>query len=89
MNQTAPQRDAFLTRRDMLVRTAAGLAGTALFPAAAAFGQAVAGRLNNAFRRLGSGWAIFVEAQRHGAGAYPTSRFPEAASADDGASSTG
>ncbi|OYX79606.1 MAG: hypothetical protein B7Y77_01680, partial [Bradyrhizobium sp. 35-63-5] len=29
---------------------------------------AVAGRLNNAFRRLGSGWAIFVEAQRHAAG---------------------
>ena len=27
---------------------------------------AVAGRLNNAFRRLGSGWAIFVEvARRH------------------------
>jgi type IV secretory pathway VirB4 component len=25
---------------------------------------AVAGRLNNALRRLGSGWAIFVEAQR-------------------------
>ena len=25
---------------------------------------AVAGRLNNAFRRLGSGWAVFVEAQR-------------------------
>jgi len=42
---------------------------------------AVAGRLNNAFRRLGSGWAIFVEAQRHGVGAYPPSRFPEAASA--------
>jgi len=42
---------------------------------------AVAGRLNNAFRRLGSGWAIFVEAQRHGVGAYPTSRFLDAASA--------
>src|SRR3546814_10593158 len=42
---------------------------------------AVAGRLNNAFRRLGSGWAIFVEAQRNGAGGYPASRFPEAASA--------
>ncbi len=42
---------------------------------------AVAGRLNNAFRRLGSGWAIFVEAQRHGAGTYPASRFPDAASA--------
>ncbi|GAJ29605.1 conjugal transfer protein TrbE [Acidomonas methanolica] len=42
---------------------------------------AVAGRLNNAFRRLGSGWAIFVEAQREGVGAYPASRFPDAASA--------
>ena len=28
---------------------------------------AVAGRLNNALRRLESGWAIFVEAQRHSA----------------------
>ncbi|MDQ0504201.1 conjugal transfer protein TrbE [Xanthobacter agilis] len=42
---------------------------------------AVAGRLNNAFRRLGSGWAIFVEAQRHEAESYPASRFPDAASA--------
>ena len=42
---------------------------------------AVAGRLNNAFRRLGSAWAIFVEAQRHVVGAYPASRFPDAASA--------
>ena len=42
---------------------------------------AVAGRLNNAFRRLGSGWAIFVEAQRHAAATYPVSRFPDAASA--------
>ena len=39
------------------------------------------GRLNNAFRRLGSGWAIFVEAQRHAAATYPASRFPDAASA--------
>ena len=42
---------------------------------------AVAGRLNNVFRRLGSGWALFVEAQRHEVGAYPPSRFPDAASA--------
>lgn len=42
---------------------------------------AVAGRLNNAFRRLGSGWAIFVEAQRHAAATYPASTFPDAASA--------
>ncbi|WP_029006121.1 conjugal transfer protein TrbE [Azorhizobium doebereinerae] len=42
---------------------------------------AVAGRLNNACRRLGSGWAIFVEAQRHAAATYPVSTFPDAASA--------
>ena len=42
---------------------------------------AVAGRLNNAFRRLGSGWAIFVEAHRHAAAHYPDCRFPDAASA--------
>ena len=42
---------------------------------------AVAGRLNNAFRRLGSGWAIFVEAERHPVGAYPASHFPDPASA--------
>jgi len=42
---------------------------------------AVAGRLNNAFRRLGSGWAIFVEAQRHEAATYPASIFPDPASA--------
>ncbi|MDU6828552.1 MAG: conjugal transfer protein TrbE, partial [Bradyrhizobium sp.] len=42
---------------------------------------AVAARLNNAVRRLGSGWAIFVEAQRHSAGAYPPCVFPDAASA--------
>lgn len=42
---------------------------------------AVAGRLNNAFRRLGSGWAIFVEAQRHSASIYPANTFPDAASA--------
>src|SRR6266851_1688215 len=42
---------------------------------------AVAGRLNNALRRLESGWAIFVEAQRHSAGNYPPNTFPDTASA--------
>ena len=42
---------------------------------------AIAGRLNNALRRLESGWAIFVEAQRHSAGAYPPNTFPDVASA--------
>jgi len=42
---------------------------------------AIAGRLNNALRRLGSGWAVFVEAQRHFAGTYPPNSFPDVASA--------
>jgi type IV secretion system protein TrbE len=41
----------------------------------------VTARLNNALRRLGSGWAIFVEAQRIAAQTYPHSRFPDPASA--------
>ena len=36
--------------------------------------------LANAFRRLGSGWAIFVEAQRHAASKYPDGYFPDVAS---------
>ena len=42
---------------------------------------AVAGRLNNAFRHLGSGWSIFVEAQRHVAATYPASLFADSAAA--------
>jgi type IV secretion system protein VirB4 len=42
---------------------------------------AVTARLNNALRRLGSGWAVFVEAQRSPAQAYPESAFPDPASA--------
>ena len=41
----------------------------------------VAGRLNNALRRLGSGWAVFVEAQRYPASQYPEGYFPDVASA--------
>ena len=38
-------------------------------------------RLNGALRRLGSGWAVFVEAQRIPANRYPRSTFPDPASA--------
>ncbi|WP_273728950.1 conjugal transfer protein TrbE [Brucella gallinifaecis] len=38
-------------------------------------------RLNGALRRLGSGWAIFVEAQRNPATEYPASIFADSASA--------
>ena len=42
---------------------------------------AVTARLNNALRRLGSGWAVFVEAQRVPANDYPASTFPDPVSA--------
>lgn len=38
---------------------------------------ATSARLNNALRRLGSGWALFVEAERLAAENYPVSGFPE------------
>jgi len=42
---------------------------------------ATTARLNNALRRLGSGWAVFVEAQRNPADEYPASLFADPASA--------
>lgn len=41
----------------------------------------VTARLNNALRRLGSGWALFVEAQRRPSTDHPESTFPDPASA--------
>ena len=38
---------------------------------------ATSARLNNALRRLGSGWALFVDAERREAANYPDSDFPE------------
>lgn len=38
---------------------------------------ATSARLNNALRRLGSGWALFIEAERLTAAGYPASEFPE------------
>ncbi|MDQ7746884.1 conjugal transfer protein TrbE [Hydrogenophaga pseudoflava] len=41
---------------------------------------ATTARLNNALRRLGSGWALYVDAERRPAADYPHSSFPEALS---------
>src|ERR1700730_7310300 len=38
-------------------------------------------RLNNALRRLGSGWGLFIEAQRFEASAYLRSNWPHPAAA--------
>ena len=41
---------------------------------------AITSRLNNALRRLGSGWAVFIEAQRVPAHRYPVGQFPDTTS---------
>ncbi|WP_202295489.1 conjugal transfer protein TrbE [Mesorhizobium sp. 131-2-1] len=66
--------------KDGSLQRTAKFRGPDLDSAVAAELVAVASRINNAFRRLGSGWSIFVEAQRHEAATYPESQFPDAAS---------
>jgi type IV secretion system protein VirB4 len=41
---------------------------------------ATTARINNALKRLGSGWALFVEAERRPASGFPSSEFPDALS---------
>jgi type IV secretion/conjugal transfer VirB4 family ATPase len=41
---------------------------------------AACARVNNVFRRFGTGWALFFEAERFAAPDYPQGQFPEAAS---------
>ncbi|MFD1914093.1 conjugal transfer protein TrbE [Halodurantibacterium flavum] len=73
--------EGVVLNKDGSFQRTAKFRGPDLDSAVAAELVAVAGRLNNAFRRLGSGWAIFVEAQRSEAATYPVSIFPDAASA--------
>ncbi len=73
--------DGVVLNKDGAFQRTARFRGPDLDSAVPAELVAVAGRINNALRRLGSGWAVFVEAQRHPAGAYPASNFPDAASA--------
>lgn len=73
--------DGIVLNKDGSFQRSAKFRGPDLDSAVAAELVAVAGRLNNAFRRLGSGWAIFVEAQRNPSSAYPDSTFPDPASA--------
>jgi type IV secretion system protein TrbE len=73
--------EGVVLNKDSSFQRTAWFRGPDLDSAVAAELVAVAGRLNNAFRRLGSGWAIFVEAVRLAAQHYPESTFPDAASA--------
>ncbi len=67
--------------KDGSFQRTAGIRGPDLDSATPAELVATTGRLNSALRRVGSGWAIFVEAQRVPARGYPASNFPDPASA--------
>ncbi|MBZ9791631.1 conjugal transfer protein TrbE [Rhizobium sp. 3T7] len=72
--------EGVLLNKDGSFQRTAKFRGPDLDSAVAAELVAVASRINNAFRRLGSGWSIFVEAQRYNAATYPASQFPDPAS---------
>ncbi|TIR52773.1 MAG: conjugal transfer protein TrbE [Mesorhizobium sp.] len=73
--------EGVVLNKDGSFQRTARFRGPDLDSAVAAELVGVAGRMNNAFRRLGSGWSIFVEAQRHEAATYPQSAFSDPASA--------
>ncbi|MBI1220784.1 MAG: conjugal transfer protein TrbE [Rhodobacteraceae bacterium] len=74
-------REGVVLNKDGSFQRTARFRGPDLDSAVPAELVAVTGRLNNALRRLGSGWALFVEAQRHASATYPPSVFPDVASA--------
>lgn len=67
--------------KDGSFQRTAGFRGPDLDSATPAELVAVTARLNNALRRLGSGWAVFVEASRVPALDYPDSELPDPVSA--------
>ncbi|MFC7706275.1 conjugal transfer protein TrbE [Plastorhodobacter daqingensis] len=73
--------EGVVLNKDGSLQRTARFRGPDLDSAVAAELVAIAARINSAFRRLGSGWAIFVEAQRREASTYPEDIFPDAASA--------
>jgi type IV secretion system protein VirB4 len=70
-------REGVVLNKDGSFQRIARFRGPDLDSATPAELVAVTARLNNALRRLGTGWAIFVEASRHSAQGYPASKFPD------------
>jgi type IV secretion system protein VirB4 len=69
-----------ILNKDGSFQRTAKFRGPDLDSATAAELVAITSRLNSALRRLGSGWVIFIEAQRRSASHYPKSAFPDPAS---------
>jgi type IV secretion system protein TrbE len=73
-------RESVILNKDGSFQRTAKFRGPDLDSSTPAELVAITSRLNNALRRLGTGWAIFIEAQRQPARSYPFSDFPEPAS---------
>ena len=73
--------EGVVLNKDSSFQRTARFSGPDLDSATPAELVATTARLNNALRRLGSGWAIFVEARRTPALDYPESDFPDPVSA--------
>src|SRR5260370_24061870 len=69
--------DGVILNKDGSLQRPARFGGPDLDSATPAELVGTTARLNNALRRLGSGWAIFVEASRDVAQNYPLSEFPD------------
>src|SRR6266852_4649392 len=69
--------DGVVLNKDGSLQRTARFRGPDLESATQAELVGVTARLNNALRRLGSGWAIFIEASRSPARGYPASSFPD------------
>ena len=72
--------EGVILNKDGSFQRSARFRGPDLDSATSAELVAITGRLNNALRRLGSGWAIFIEAQRTAANRYPQGAFRDPAS---------
>jgi type IV secretion/conjugal transfer VirB4 family ATPase len=73
-------REGVVLNKDGSFQRSARFRGPDLDSATPAELVATTARLNSSLRRLGSGWAIFVEAQRRPAQGYPACAFPDVAS---------
>src|SRR5215467_11878300 len=69
--------DGVVLNKDGSLQRTARFRGPDLDSATPAELVGVTARHNNALRRLGSGWAVFIEASRHSAQDYPASQFPD------------
>src|ERR1700712_777210 len=76
----APVAQGVILNKDGSFQRTARFRGPDLDSATPAELVAITSRLNNALRRLGSGWAVFIEAQRAPAHRYPIGQFPDSTS---------